>query len=126
MSQVFLAIGFGCAVLSLVLYHIYHGFKDNMNDAKVGDVLNFEYEQPKTGERPRYMAKILSIKTLSKQELQRLNARSKYRASDDEFIRTPRLVTARTADGRIRNFYAERTVRVRRPLFGKILFRVKG
>jgi hypothetical protein len=62
------------------------------------------------------------VHRLSQDSINRLNARSNYRKYDTNFQRTTHLVTAQTPDGRIRNFYAERTRNVRRPLLGKFVF----
>jgi len=110
-------------LVSFVLFHIYRGLHDSLSNARVGSVYNFEYQQPVTGDPERYMAKVLSVHRLSNDSIQRLNRTSRYRRHDDQFIRTTHLVTAQTPDGRIRNFYAERTRNVRRPLLGTTLFK---
>ena len=110
-------------LVSFVLFHIYRGLHDSLTNARVGSVYNFEYQQPVTGDPERYMAKVLSVHRLSNDSIQRLNRTSRYRRHDDQFIRTTHLVTAQTPDGRIRNFYAERTRNVRRPLLGTTLFK---
>lgn len=110
-------------VVSFVLFHIYGGLHDTLSNARIGKVYNFEYEQPLDGEPERFMAKVLSVHRLSNDSIARLNARSRYRKNDNDFIRTTHLVTAQTPDGKIRNFYAERTRNVRRPLLGGALFK---
>jgi hypothetical protein len=110
-------------LVSFVLFHIYRGLHDSLSNARVGSVYNFEYQQPVTGDPERYMAKVLSVHRLSNDSIQRLNRTSRYRRHDDQFVRTTHLVTAQTPDGRIRNFYAERTRNVRRPLLGGTLFK---
>lgn len=110
-------------LVCFVLFHIYRGLNDSLITATIGSVYNFEYEQPVTGDPERYMAKVLSVHRLSNDSIQRLNRTSNYRRNDDQFIRTTHLVTAQTPDGRIRNFYAERTRNVRRPLLGGTLFK---
>lgn len=106
-----------------VLFHIYRVLNNSLANATIGGVYNFEYEQPLTGESERYLAKILDVYSLSEDSIRRLNKRSNYRRNDSNFIRTSHLVTAQTPDGRIRNFYAERTKNVRRPIFGRVLFK---
>ena len=96
---------------------------DSVIDNCVTPVYNFEYEQPVTGDAERYMAKVLSVHRLSNESIQRLNSTSRYRRHDSQFMRTTHLVTAQTPDGKIRNFYAERTRNVRRPLLGTALFK---
>lgn len=123
----FLLVGTACAVgviglVSFVLFHTYSGVHDSLSNARVGSVYNFEYEQPLAGDPERYMAKVLSVHRLSSESIQRLNATSRYRRHDGQFVRTTHLVTAQTPDGKIRNFYAERTRNVRRPLLGRPLF----
>lgn len=112
-----------CCLVGFVLFYVYRGLNDSLIDARVGSVYNFEYEQPVTGESERYLAKVLDVHTLSDDSIRRLNRRSNYRRNDSNFIRTSHLVTAQTPDGKIRNFYAERTKNVRRPLLGGILFK---
>ena len=127
MNTTFLTIGMISFVLvamvSFVAFHIYSGVNDTLNNAQVGSVYNFIYEQPLTGEPERYMAKVLEIHTISDMAIQKLNARSNYRRNDENFKRTNHLVTAQTCDGKIRNFYAERTKNVRRPLLGGVVFK---
>ena len=106
-----------------MLFHIYRGVHDSLTNATIGGVYNFEYEQPVTGDPERYMAKVLSVHRLSNESIQRLNSTSRYRRHDSQFMRTKHLVTAQTPDGKIRNFYAERTRNVRRPLLGGTLFK---
>ena len=109
-------------LLAFLLFHTYSGVHDSLSNARVGSVYNFEYQQPLAGDPERYMAKVLSVHRLSNESIQRLNATSRYRRNDGQFVRTTHLVTAQTPDGKIRNFYAERTSNVRRPLLGRPLF----
>lgn len=111
------------AVIGFVLFHIYSGTADTLSNARIGSVYNFQYEQPVTGDPERFMARVISVHRLSADSIQRLNATSRYRRHDDQFVRTTHLVTAQTPDGKIRNFYAERTRNVRRPLLGGALFK---
>jgi len=117
---------FGGVVLAVgcfVAFHLYRGVHDSLTNAKIGGVYNFHYQQPLQGEPERYMAKIMSVHRLSDQSIRRLNATSRYRRNDSNFQRTTHLVTAQTPDGKIRNFYAERTTNVRRPLLGGVAFK---
>lgn len=112
-------VGLGC----FALFHIYRGLNDSLTNAKVGNVYNFEYLQPVTGSPERYMAKVLDVNVIPENYIQILNRRSRYRRYDTNFQRTKHLVTAQTFDGKIRNFYAERTRNVRRPLLGNFMFK---
>ena len=69
------------------------------------------------------MAKVLEVHRFSEDWISRLNRTSRYRRNDPEFQRSKHLVTAQTPDGKIRNFYAERTSNVRRPLLGGVAFK---
>ena len=104
-------------------YHMFRGVRDSLTNARIGGVYNFHYEQPLQGEPERYMAKVMSVHRLSEDSIRRLNRTSRYRRNDDSFQRTTHLVTAQTPDGKIRNFYAERTRNVRRPLLGGLAFK---
>jgi hypothetical protein len=110
------------AVLAFVTFHTYGGVKDNMSNAKIGKVYNFEYEQPLHGEPERFCAKVVAVQTFTKDQIERMNNAYRYRRNDNNFVRTSHLVTAQTPDGKLRNFYAERTRNVRRPLLGGVVF----
>lgn len=110
-------------LIAFAMFHVYGGVHGNLANAKVGQVYNFKYEQPLFGQPERYMAKVISVHTLDDESIRRLNARSRYRKYDDNFIRTRHLVTAQSHDGTVRNFYAERTTDVRRPLLGGVVFK---
>ena len=94
-----------------------------MANAVEGQVFNFVYQQPLHGTHERFLAKVIGKQTLTADQIARLNRKSRYRASDPEFIRTANLVTCRTADGKVRNFYAERVSNCRKPLLAKVLFK---
>lgn len=127
MNDLFLTVGVACAcvavVVGWVLFNIYSGVRDSLTNARIGSVYNFLYEQPLQGEPERYMARVLEVHRLSSDSIRRLNASSRYRKYDSNFQRTTHLVTAQTPDGKIRNFYAERTRNVRRPLLGGVVFK---
>ena len=125
-DAVMVGCAFGVVLAGLVtfaLFHTFYGLRDSLTNARVGEVYNFVYEQPLHGEPERYMAKVLEVHRLSNESIQRLNARSNYRRYDPTFQRTNHLITAQTFDGKIRNFYAERTHHVRRPLLGGVVFK---
>jgi hypothetical protein len=115
--------GIVAALVTFGVFHIYRGLNDSLTNAKVGTVYNFEYLQPVTGSPERYMAKVLDVNVMPEGYISILNRRSRYRRNDPTFQRTKHLVTAQTFDGKIRNFYAERTRNVRRPLLGNLVFK---
>jgi hypothetical protein len=112
-----------CGILAFAAFHVYAGVRDSLITARVGGVYNFVYHQPLHGEPERYMARVLEVHRLSDESIRRLNSQSRYRRYDGNFQRTTHLVTAQTPDGKIRNFYAERTTNVRRPLLGGVAFK---
>ena len=110
----------GIIILGLMaVYFAMVGVKANLADANIGQVYTFDYVQPYNGDRHRFMAKVLDVTKLDSASINRLNRRSRYRYSElmnGDFQRSHHLVTCQTKDGKIRNFYAERTVNCRRPL----------
>lgn len=120
---VFCGVSAICCVLAFALYHVYSGIHGSLSAAKVGDVFNFEYLQPAKGESERFLVKVLGVTMLDDNQIRRLNAKSNYRRNDSNFQRTRHLITGRSADGTVRNFYAERVVNCRRPLLGGTLFK---
>ncbi len=104
-------------------YGVYGGIHGSLSTARPGEFYNFEYLQPNHGDPERFLAKVLSVHTLDENAIRRLNARSNYRRYDDKFVRTNHLVKCQTVDGKIRNFYAERTVNCRRPLLAGAAFK---
>lgn len=119
MTMVAFSVVFGIGLIAFALYNIYSGVHGSLAHARVGEVYNFEYEQPLRGTHERYLAKVVEpVYTLDDNAIRRLNRRSAYRRNDPVFQRTHHLVTCQTADGEIRQFYAERAKNVRRPLLG--------
>lgn len=112
-----------CSLVAFALFHLYSGIHGNLTSAEVGEVYHFEYLQPVTGSYERFMAKVVAIQEFSDDYISRLNSKSRYRRYDVNFHRTNHMVTAQTPDGKIRNFYAERTRNVRRPLLGGVAFK---
>jgi hypothetical protein len=110
-------------VVGFICYCIYGGSKASLANAVEGQVFNFVYEQPLHGTRERFLAKVIGKQTLTTDQIARLNRKSRYRAHDPEFVRTNNLVTCRTADGKVRNFYAERVTKCRKPLLAGALFK---
>jgi hypothetical protein len=119
------AVGIGAIIaVGFFLYNSLRGVHGSLANAKVGEIFNFEYEQPYHGEPERVLAKVIEpVYTLDDYQIRRLNARSSYRANDPNFKRTKHLVTCEMTDGSVRNFYAERTKNVRRLPIGHPLFR---
>lgn len=110
--------------LAFFLYNAVRGVSGSLSTAKVGEVYNFEYEQPYHGDPERILARVIEpVHTLDEYQIRKLNARSAYRRNDANFKRTKHLVTCEMADGSIRNFYAERTRNVRRLPIGHPVFR---
>jgi len=123
-TMVGLAVAGVVALVSFVLFHTYRGLHASLANAEVGEVFNFEYEQPYHGDPQRFLAKVIEpVYTLDDGAIKRLNRRSAYRRNDPVFQRTHHLVTCQTSDGQIRQFYAERAKNVRRPLFGGLLIK---
>ncbi len=118
---IFAAIGL-VGFMAYMVFNSLRGVTGSLATAQVGEVFNFEYEQPLHGESERVLAKVVEpVYTLDDYQIRRLNARSRYRANDPNFKRTKHLVTCEMADGSIRNFYAERTRNVRRlPIAGNL------
>jgi hypothetical protein len=113
-----------CGLIALfTLYNIYRGVNGNLASAHSGDVYNFRYLQPLTGEYERYLAKVVNIRKLDKFELGRLNFTSNYRVYDKDFQRSPTLVTCQMSNGDYRQFYAERSDMARRSAIGGLLFK---
>lgn len=116
---------FACVVATLVaffFYFTYRGVNDNLTSAVVGAVYNFRYFQPVTGTYERYLAKVVKVYKLTREEINRLNWSSDYRRYDKDFQRSPTLVTCQMANGEYRQFYAERSDMCRRTLTGNLLY----
>lgn len=95
---------------------------DTLNAVEIGEVCNFDYKQPYGGDTRRHLARVVAIKRLRDQDVDRINAMSRYRSNDPEFIRTGTIVTCQMLDGGYKNFYAERTEKCRKSMLLKILF----
>jgi hypothetical protein len=110
-------------LIGFISYSVYGGTKASLANATEGQVFNFVYEQPLHGTHERFLAKVIGKQTLSADQIRMLNRKSNYRANDPNFMRTSNLVTCRTADGKVRNFYAERVTNCRKPLLAGALFK---
>jgi hypothetical protein len=112
------------AVVGFLMYSVYGGVRSSVANAKVGDVFNFEYEQPLHGEPKRFLAKVIEpVYTLTDSRIAFLNKRSSYRRNDPVFKRTKNLIVCATPDGNVRQFYAERIKNCRKPLLAGALFK---
>lgn len=118
---VYIFAGMCVFVTSVVLYNLFVGVRGDLAAAKEGEVYRFEYLQPLTGDAERHMVKILGKRMLTTNEIARLNARSRYRSTDPLFMRTAHLITGQSSDGKIRNFYAERTINCKRSVIAGLL-----
>ena len=103
-------------------FNVYRGVHDSLANATVGTVYNFRYFQPVTGDYQRYLAKVVKVYKLTKDEIDRLNWSSDYRRYDNEFERSPTLVTCQMSNGEYRQFYAERSDMCKRTLTGNLLY----
>jgi len=111
----------GCLLAFAVVLSLY-GRDASLCDAKQGEVFSFEYLQPLTGERIRHKAKVVEpVVRLSDRQIEIMNRTSNYRKKDPDFERTNHLVTCQVEDGEYRQFYCERAVNCRKPLFGRLL-----
>ena len=115
--------GVAAAVVGFVFYAVYGGIKAILANATEGQVYNFVYEQPLHGTHERFLAKVIGKQTLTSAQIAKLNRNSRYRANDPAFVRTNHLVTCKTPDGKVRNFYAERVKNCRKPLLAGALFK---
>jgi hypothetical protein len=115
-----------CVVIACGIFFynsVYGGRYSNITNSDIGDVYHFEYEQPLNGGRKRYFAKVIEpVYTLNDNWINTLNKRSNYRKYDSNFQRTNHIVTCKTRDGNIRQFYCERITNCKQPIFGKLLF----
>ena len=112
-----------CVVAIALILCTYKGAYDSLSSATVGNVYNFIYVQPLNGTYERHLAKVIAKRTLSDKELNKLNFFSDYRVLDDNFVRTPTLITCKLMNGNIRSFYAERARLCRRSKLTELLYR---
>jgi hypothetical protein len=104
-------------LLAILAYNAVRGVHGNLSIAKIGEVYNFEYEQPYQGDAKRVLARVIEpVHKLDDGQIRRLNLHSRYRSNDPVFQRTHHLVTCEMPTGEIRQFYAERAKNVRRTL----------
>jgi hypothetical protein len=109
-------------LLCFFFFNVYRGVHDSLANADIGTVYNFRYFQPMSGDYQRYLAKVVGIRKLDKNEISRLNWSSDYRIYDKEFQRSPTLVTCQMSNGDYRQFYAERSDMCKRTATGNLLY----
>jgi len=116
-------VGIGAIALVMFgVYAVYGGSRAELCNAKTGEVYNFEYMQPLHGKPKRVLARVIEpVTKLDDRWISITNRRSSYRRNDPEFKRTNHLVTCKTADGNIRQFYCERVKNCRKPLLGSLV-----
>lgn len=108
---------FGVAVFSFLTMDV------NFSNAKPNRVYNFEYVQPVTGERQRFLAEVINNEKWTDEEIRSLNFRSDYRAGDFLFKRAGNLVTCLMPNGDYRRFWSDRVVNCRKVPMGGLLYR---
>lgn len=111
-------------MVAFVFYNIYKGVYASLADSHIGDVYNFRYFQPVSGDYERHLAQVVDIRKLTNEEISYLNWVSDYRSNDKNFKRSPTLVTCLMNNGDYRRFYAERSDMCRRSAIGGLLFKV--
>lgn len=111
----------GYVVCAAVFYVLNR--KVNFSNAKSGSVYNFEYVQPVTGERQRFLAEVVSNEKWTEDEIRNLNIRSDYRVGDHMFKRAGNLVNCVTPNGEYRRFWSDRVINCRRVPIGGLLYR---
>lgn len=111
-----------CFSLAGILFAV-GGKNDNLANARIGDIFSFTYEQPVKGDG-NFIGKVVSVRDMTWDEIDRLDYFSRYRRHDPKFMRTTTLVTCQSNDGKIRNFYAERTKNCKRSVTGGVLYRL--
>jgi hypothetical protein len=95
---------------------------ESLANAQVGEVYGFDYKQPLSGQTRRHLAKVVQVKKLTENDINRLYASSRYRWGDSQFQRTETIVVCQMHDGKYRNFYAERTENCTRSTLARFLF----
>lgn len=119
-----IGLSFTAIATAILLYGIYGGVHDSLTNAKPGNVYSFDYLQPNSGEPHRHVVKVIGVQKLSDEDIRRLDRKSKYRETDQNFRRTDTLVRTVDTEGKFRQFYAQRAVSVHRLPFGNLRFRV--
>lgn len=95
----------------------------NFTNAKLNNVYNFDYVQPVTGERQRFLAKVIRNERWTLEDIMKLNFRSNYREYDSTFERAGNLITCIMPNGEYRKFWSNRVVNCKKVLGGGYLYR---
>lgn len=95
-----------CCICGLMFYILNRNV--NFTNAKSGRVYNFDYIQPVTGGRERFLAKVVDNDNWTIEQICRLNFRSDYRWRDKNFKREGNLVTCVMPNGEYRRFWSGR------------------
>lgn len=96
-----------------------------LKHAQPGDIVNFTYKQPQSGDHKRHLARVRNVRKLGPDEIARLYAESRYREGDTNFVRTETLVTCTLPGGVTRNFYAERAESCTMPMMGEAMYAIR-
>jgi hypothetical protein len=111
----------GCVVCLSMFYILNRNV--NFTNAKSGRVYNFDYIQPVTGGRERFLAKVVDNDNWTIEQIRRLNFRSDYRWSDKNFKREGNLVTCVMPNGDYRRFWSGRVENCTIIPAGNVLYR---
>lgn len=95
----------------------------NFSNAKPDRVYNFDYIQPVTGGRERFLAKVVRNEKWTEDEIRGLNFRSDYRAGDFLFKRAGNLVTCVMPNGEYRRFWSGRVMNCTAVPVGGLMYR---
>lgn len=96
-----------------------------LKEAAVGDIVNFTYRQPFTGNQTRHLARVVGVRKLTTNEISEIARKSNYRIFDEEFKRTETLVTCTLPGGNSRNFYAERSENCVKPKMASVMYAIQ-
>lgn len=110
-----------CFIGLFILYIV--NLRADFTNAKSDCVYNFDYVQPVTGARERFLAKVISNEKWTSEQIRGLNFRSDYRSGDKNFEREGNLVTCIMPNGEHRRFWSGRVVNCKPVLAGGLMYR---
>lgn len=110
-----------CFICFAILYIM--NLRADFANAKSNCVYNFEYVQPVTGGRERFLAKVVNNEKWTNDEIRRLNFRSDYRWNDKNFKREGNLVTCIMPNGEYRRFWSGRVANCKPVPVGSLVYR---